>query len=59
MIERTIIEPGVVHAFNCITWEAEARGSLVYKAKSKTARTTQRNPVLRKQNKEKQKGAGF
>jgi hypothetical protein len=37
-------KPGMVaHAFNPSTREAEA--SLVYKVSSRTARTTQRNPV--------------
>jgi hypothetical protein len=53
----------VVHAFNPITWEAEAgkflefEASLVYKVSSRTARATQRNPVSKnktKQNKTKQ-----
>jgi hypothetical protein len=49
--------PGVVaHAFDPSTREAEAGGfrveaSLVYKVSSRTARATQRNPVLKKQNK--------
>ena len=34
----------VAHAFNPSTWEAEAGGYL----SSRTARTTQRNPVLKK-----------
>jgi hypothetical protein len=44
----------VVHAFNPSTREAEAgrflssRPSLVYKVSSRTARATQRNPVLKK-----------
>jgi hypothetical protein len=45
----------VAHAFNPSTWEAEAGGgrrisefeaSLVYRVSSRTARATQRNPVL-------------
>ena len=46
----------VAHAFNPSTWEAEA--SLVYTVSSRTARATQRNPVLKnktKQNKTKNK----
>jgi hypothetical protein len=47
----------VAHALNPSTWEAEAGGfefetSLVYRVSSRTARATQRNPVL-KQNKTK------
>jgi hypothetical protein len=43
-----------VHAFNPSTWEAEAGGSefeasLVYRVSSRTARTTQRNPVSKNQ----------
>jgi hypothetical protein len=34
----------VAHTFNPSTWEAEA--SLVYKVSSRTARATQRSPVL-------------
>jgi hypothetical protein len=50
---KKILEPGVVaYTFNPSTWEAEAGGlfeaSLVYKVSSRTARTTQRNPVLKK-----------
>ena len=43
----------VVHAFNPSTQETEAvnlcefETSLVYRASSRTARTTQRNPVLK------------
>jgi hypothetical protein len=55
-------KPGVVaDAFNPSTWEAEAGGflefedSLVYRVSCRTARATQRNPVLKnkktKQNK--------
>jgi hypothetical protein len=46
---------GGTRAFNPSTWEAEAGGflefkaSLVYKVSSRTARATQRNPVLKKQ----------
>jgi hypothetical protein len=42
----------VVHNFNSSTWEAEADGSLefeashIYMGSSRTARPTQRNPVL-------------
>jgi hypothetical protein len=50
----------VAHAFNPITREAEAGGfisefeaSLVYKVSSRTARTTQRNPVSEKKKKKK------
>jgi hypothetical protein len=48
------------HAFNPSTWEAEAGGflefkaSLVYKVSSRTARATQRNPVLTNKTKTKQ-----
>jgi hypothetical protein len=48
----------VAHAFNHRTWEAEAGGSLefeaslVYRVSSRTARATQRNPVLKKKEKE-------
>jgi hypothetical protein len=54
----------MVHAFNPSTWEAEAgrflefEASLVYRVSFRTARATQRNPVLKKakkQNKTKQK----
>jgi hypothetical protein len=52
--------PGmVVHAFNPSTWEAKSRqisefkASLVYKVSSRTARATQRNPVLKNQKKKK------
>jgi hypothetical protein len=47
----------VTHAFNPSTWEAEAgrflrlRPSLVYRVSSRTARATQRNPVLKNQTK--------
>jgi hypothetical protein len=54
-------QPGVMaHAFNPSTWEAERgrrisefEASLVYKVSSRTARAIQRNPVLKKQNKQK------
>jgi hypothetical protein len=36
-------------------WISEFKASLVYKMSSRTARITQRNPVLKKQNKSKQK----
>jgi hypothetical protein len=44
----------VAHAFNPSIWEAEAgraefEGSVVYRASSKMARATQRNPVSKKQ----------
>ena len=44
----------VAHAFNPSTWEAEAefKASLVYRVSSRTARATQRNPVLKKTNKQ-------
>jgi hypothetical protein len=47
----------VAHAFNPSTWEAEAGGfleseaTLVYRVSSRTARATQRNPVLEKKKK--------
>jgi hypothetical protein len=46
----------VTHAFDPSTREAEAGGfefkaSLVYKVSSRTAKTIQRNPVLKNQNK--------
>jgi hypothetical protein len=41
----------VVHAFSPSTWEAEAGGFL----SSRTARATQRNPVLKKIEKTKRK----
>jgi hypothetical protein len=51
----------VAHTFSPHTWEAEAGGflefqaSLVYRVSSRTARATQRNPVLgRKKKKEKE-----
>jgi hypothetical protein len=43
----------VAHAFNPSTWKAEAGGisefkaSLVYRVKSRIAKATQRNPVLK------------
>jgi hypothetical protein len=37
----------LVHTFNSSTWEAEAGGLL----SSRTARATQRNPVLKKEKK--------
>jgi hypothetical protein len=43
----------VAHAFNPSTQEAEA--GLVYKVSSRTARATQRNPVLKNQKKKKKK----
>ena len=49
----------VVHAFNPSTQEAEAgqslefEASLVYRMSSRTVRTTQRNPVSKKQTKTK------
>jgi hypothetical protein len=51
----------VAHAFNPSTWEAEAGGflssrpGLVYKVSSRTARTTQRNPVSEKKKEKKKK----
>jgi hypothetical protein len=57
----------VAHAFNPSTWEAEAgkisefQASLVYTVSSRTARTTQRNPVSKtnkQTNKHKKEGAG-
>jgi hypothetical protein len=42
----------VAKAFNPSTWEAEASkfdASLVYRVSSRTARTTQRNPVSKNQ----------
>jgi hypothetical protein len=51
----------VAHAFNSSTREAEAGGflsefetSLVYRVSSRTARATQRNPVLEKKTKPNQ-----
>jgi hypothetical protein len=43
----------VAHAFNPSTWEAEA--GLVYRVSSRTARTIQRNPILEKKEKRKEK----
>jgi hypothetical protein len=49
----------VAHAFNPSTWEAEFEASLVHKADARTARATQRNPVLKtKHNKTKPKIQG-
>jgi hypothetical protein len=53
----------VTNAFNPSTWEAERgrwisefEASLIYKVSSRTARATQRNPVLKNQkNKKKTK----
>ena len=53
----------MVHVFNPRNWEAEAGGFLefqaspVYRVSFRTARATQKNPVLKnkKQNKTKQK----
>jgi hypothetical protein len=54
-LEGASAGPVVVHTFNPSTWEAEAGGaSLIYKVSSRTARTIQRNPVSKKQNKTKQ-----
>jgi hypothetical protein len=36
-------------------WISEFEASLVYKVSSRTARATQRNPVLKKQNKQTKK----
>lgn len=55
----------VPHIFNPKTWEAEAaylcelKASLVYRAKSRTARTTQRNPTSTKQGKHSVKRSQF
>jgi hypothetical protein len=43
----------VAHAFNPSTQEAKFKASLVYRASSRTARATQRNPVLKNQKKKK------
>jgi hypothetical protein len=43
----------VAHTYNPSTWEAEFEASLVYTVSSRTARTTQRNPVLEEKKKEK------
>jgi hypothetical protein len=56
LLLRFFKKPGVVaHAFNPSTWEAEAGGFLssrpawsTYRVSSRTARATQRNPVLKK-----------
>jgi hypothetical protein len=51
----------VAHTFNLSTREAEAGGflssrtSLVYKVSSRTAKATQRNPVLKKKKKKKKR----
>ena len=51
----------VVHAFNPSTWEAEAGGflsseaNLVYTVSFRTARATQRNPVSKNKQTNKQK----
>jgi hypothetical protein len=46
----------VAHTFNPRTWkEAEFEASLVYKVSSRTARATQRNPVLKNQNQNQKK----
>jgi hypothetical protein len=51
---------GAYLAFNFSTWEAEGRKisefevSLVYRVSSRTARVTQRSPVLKKQKTPKQ-----
>jgi hypothetical protein len=51
-----LLQVVLVHTFNPSTWEAEAGGSLefeaslVYRASSRTARATQRNPILENQN---------
>jgi hypothetical protein len=51
----------VAHTFNPSTREAEAgrisefEASLVYRVSSRTARATQRNPVLKQTNKQKKK----
>jgi hypothetical protein len=50
-----------VHTFNPSTWEAEAGGflssefeaGLVYRVSSRTARTTQKNPVSKNPKKKK------
>jgi hypothetical protein len=52
----SVFWPGIVmvHTFNPSTWKAVADGSLefeaslVYRVSSRTARATQRNPVLEK-----------
>ena len=43
----------VAHTFNPSTWETEAGGFLVYKVNSRTARVTERNPVLKDQSNNK------
>jgi len=50
----------VAHTFNPSTWEAEAGGSLefkaslVYRVSSRTARATKRNPILEKRERGKE-----
>jgi hypothetical protein len=46
----------VVHTLNPSAWEAE--NSLVYSASSRTARTTQRNPVLKTKGREEGRKGG-
>jgi hypothetical protein len=61
--KKTIRGPAVVaHASQHLVgrgrWISEFKASLVYRVSSRTARTTQRNPVLKnktKQNKKKEK----
>ena len=57
---KAVLKPGVVaHTFNPSTQKAEGRcrqisefeASLVYKVSSRTARSIQRNPVSKDQNK--------
>jgi hypothetical protein len=51
-VVKNKVRPGmVVHAFSPSTWEAEAGRFL----SSRTARATQRNPVLKNQKKKKKK----
>jgi hypothetical protein len=51
----------VVHAFNPRTWEAPSRrisefkASLVYRVSSRIARATQRNPVLKERERERER----
>jgi hypothetical protein len=63
-----VYKPGVVvHTFNTSTQHSGGRGrqisefeaSLVYKVSSRTARATQRNPVLKNKNKNKTKQNNF
>jgi hypothetical protein len=61
LFKKYLFQPGVVaHAFNPRTQEAEAgkisefETSLVYKVSSRTARTRQRNPVLKNKQTNKQ-----